>query len=45
MFERAFVGKVISFIQLAVFMVVVFLVVQRQTPTVLYAPGVALNWV
>jgi len=45
MLKRTFVGKVTSFIQLAVFFGVVLLEVEGQTPTVLYTPGVALNWV
>ena len=44
MLKRAFAGKVISFIQLTVFFSVVLLEVERQTPTVLYTPSVALNW-
>ena len=45
MFERALVGKVAAFIQLADFSFVVFLVVERQAPTVIYTQAVAHNWV
>ena len=44
MFERALVNKVTTFIQLANFFVI-FLVVERQTPTVIYTRAVAMNWV
>ena len=45
MFERALVYKVAAFIQLANFLFVIFLVVERQTPTVIYTRAVAMNWV
>ena len=45
MFERALVYKVAAFIQLANFFFVIFPVVERQTPTVIYTRAVAMNWV
>ena len=45
MFERALVYKVATFIQLANFFFVIFPVVERQTPTVIYTPHVTLNWI
>ena len=44
MFERALVYKVAAFIQLANFLFVIFLVVERQIPTVIYTRAVAMNW-
>ena len=38
-------GKIAGIVQLAVSGVVLFLVVKRQTSTVVYTPQVALNWV
>ena len=45
MFERALVGKVAAFIQLANFSFAIFLVVERQTTAVIYTRAVTHNWV
>ena len=44
-FERVLVCKVAAFIQLANVSFVIFLVVERQTSTVIYTRAVAMNWV
>lgn len=43
-FKKAVVGEMACIVQLAVFGVVHFLVVERQTSTVVFTQQVALNW-
>ena len=43
-FKKAVVGEMACIVQLAVFGVVLFLVVERQTSTVVFTQQVALNW-
>ena len=45
MFDRARVCKVAGVIQVANVFFIIFLVVERQTPTIINTQAVAMNWV